>query len=112
MVHLEEDFWQVYRDRGLTVLGVDLLEEPSQVASWIELKGLTYPIVIDPDAQVYLRFSNGPFPHNVLIGRDGTLRYSQYGFDPEGLLDLTLELLDEDLAPVQESSWSSVKLLF
>lgn len=112
MVHLENDLWQVYREQGLTVLGVDMLESPSLVAAWIELKGLTYPIVIASTPDLYLRFTTGPFPFNAVIGRDGTLRHSAYGFDLVELEGLIVELLDEDPAPAGQSSWSEVKALY
>ncbi len=112
MVHLQHDLWTIYRDQGLTILGIDLMEAPPLVDSWIQLKELTYPIVIDPDAAVYLLFSTSPIPYNVLIGRDGTLRFGSYGFDLLAIRDMIIDLLDEDQAPTAESSWSAVKALY
>lgn len=112
MVHLQDALWEVYEDEGLTILGVDIMEAPPLVSSWIELKGLTYPIVIAPIPDIYLLFSSGPFPYNAVIDRDGVLRHSSYGFDLPQIESLVIELLDEDPAPAASSSWTELKALY
>jgi len=111
-VHLEDELWQIYEPQGLTVLGVDLMEAPPLVSSWIELKGLSYPIVIDPDAGTYLLFASSPIPYNVLIGRDGKLRFGSYGFDLDSMRSMILDLLAEDPAPAARTSWSEIRTLY
>ncbi len=112
MVYLENALWTVYREQGLTVLGVDVMESPPLVASWIELRELTYPIVIAPSPDVYLLFSTGPFPHNAIIDRGGVLRHSSYGFDLPQIEGLVQELLDEDPPAAAMGTWSEIKTLY
>jgi hypothetical protein len=112
VVHLENDLWSVYASQDLTILGIDLMEPPPLVESWVALKGLTYPIAIDPDAALYLLFTTSPIPYNLLIGRDGTLRFGSYGFDLIAMRNMIEELLAEDPAPTAKSSWSALKALY
>ncbi len=112
MVYLENALWTVYREQGLTVLGVDVMESAPLVASWIELRELTYPIVISPTAEIYLLFSTGPFPHNAIVDRSGVLRHSSYGFDLLQIESLVQQLLEEDPPATAVGSWSDIKALY
>jgi thiol-disulfide isomerase/thioredoxin len=78
-----------YRDKGLTVIGVHTPEftfaqYESNVERGVQDFGLTYPIVIDTDYEIWKLFACRCWPTKYLIDKDGYLRFAQFG---EGAYD-------------------------
>jgi thiol-disulfide isomerase/thioredoxin len=102
-----------YRDKGLTVIGVHTPEftfaqYESNVERGIREFGLTYPIVIDSNREIWKAFANRYWPTKYLLDKDGYLRYAHFG---EGRYEeceqVMQELLREidpavDLPPITE----------
>jgi thiol-disulfide isomerase/thioredoxin len=73
-----------YRDKGLTVIGVHTPEftfaqYESNVERGIREFGLTYPIVIDSNREIWKAFANRYWPTKYLLDKDGYLRYGHFG---------------------------------
>jgi len=112
-VPMLEAMWNQYAGNGLVVLGVDLLEDPAQVAGWVQEMGLTYPIVLSPDWTLFQQFPQaGGFPYNAIVDRQGVLRYSQYGINMAEITSLVQELLLEDPVPAQGAAFGSIKAIY
>lgn len=87
------------KDRGLTVLLIDLWEKPERVAKTVKERGYTARVLLDTDGKVS---RSGPYrvtatPTVFLVGPEGTLLGQTIGpkpwTRPEGraLLDALLE---------------------
>jgi thiol-disulfide isomerase/thioredoxin len=73
-----------YKDKGLTVIGVHTPEftfaqYESNVERGIREFGLTYPIVVDSDREIWKAFANRYWPTKYLLDKDGYLRYGHFG---------------------------------
>jgi thiol-disulfide isomerase/thioredoxin len=73
-----------YRDKGLTVIGVHTPEftfaqYESNVERGIREFGLTYPIVIDSNREIWKAFANRYWPTKYLLDKDGYLRFGHFG---------------------------------
>src|SRR4051794_3910239 len=73
-----------YKDLGLTVIGVHTPEftfaqYESNVDRAVREFGLTYPIVIDSDYELFKLFANRAWPSKYLIDKDGYVRYMHMG---------------------------------
>jgi thiol-disulfide isomerase/thioredoxin len=73
-----------YKDLGLTVIGVHTPEftfaqYESNVERGVREFGLTYPILIDSDFELFKLFANRAWPSKYLIDKDGYLRYMHMG---------------------------------
>jgi thiol-disulfide isomerase/thioredoxin len=78
-----------YREKGLTVIGVHTPEftfaqYESNVERGVRDFGLTYPIVIDSNYEIWKLFACRCWPTKYLIDKDGYLRFAQFG---EGAYD-------------------------
>jgi thiol-disulfide isomerase/thioredoxin len=102
-----------YRDKGLTVIGVHTPEftfaqYESNVERGIREFGLTYPIVIDSNREIWKSFANRYWPTKYLLDKDGYLRYGHFGEGGYGECEQVIqELLREidpaiDLPPLME----------
>ena len=73
-----------YGNKGLTVIGVHTPEftfaqYESNVERGIREFGLTYPIVIDSDREIWKAFANRYWPTKYLLDKEGYLRYAHFG---------------------------------
>jgi thiol-disulfide isomerase/thioredoxin len=73
-----------YRDKGLTVIGVHTPEftfaqYESNVERGIREFGLTYPVVIDSNREIWKAFANRYWPTKYLLDKDGYLRWGHFG---------------------------------
>jgi len=73
-----------YQDKGLTVIGVHTPEftfaqYESNVERGIREFGLTYPIVVDSNREIWKAFANRYWPTKYLLDKDGYLRYGHFG---------------------------------
>ncbi len=73
-----------YCDKGLTVIGVHTPEftfaqYESNVERGIREFGLTYPIVVDSDREIWKAFANRYWPTKYLLDKDGYLRWGHFG---------------------------------
>ncbi len=110
---LLQELYTEYREAGLTILGVDLLEDPALVAGWAQQKGLSYPIVLAANWDLFREFPMaGGFPYNAVIDPAGVLRYSQYGLNMDEITLLVEELLPEDAVAARPASWDAVRALY
>jgi len=73
-----------YQEVGLTVIGVHTPEftfaqYESNVERGVREFGLTYPIVIDSNYEIWKAFANRCWPSKYLLDKDGYLRFGHSG---------------------------------
>jgi len=93
-----------YIDKGLTVIGVHTPEfvfarYESNVERGIEEFGLTYPIVVDSNFELWEAFANRYWPTKYLIDGEGYLRYAHFGEGAYQETEQTIQELLREIAP-------------
>lgn len=83
MPHIESDIWQPYKDKGLSVIGVDYKESPEKVREFAEKMKISYPLAIDTAGNVFALFAqrDSGVTRNVLINRKGRIVFLTRLFD-------------------------------
>jgi len=91
-----------YGTKGLTVIGVHTPEftfaqYESNVERGTREFGLTYPVVIDSDREIWKAFANRYWPTKYLLDKEGYLRFAHfgegaYGEFEEGIRELLREI--------------------
>jgi peroxiredoxin len=74
-----EATYEANRDRGLVVLGVFINEPAADVAGYAQRAGLTFPIAVDPNADVAAAYRSMGIPTHFFIGADGRIREVRIG---------------------------------
>ena len=95
MPHLQAAYEQ-YRDKGFTVLAVDVKfdDGPEAVQAFIDELGLTFPVVKDETGVVEIdKYNVLGYPTSVFIGRDGVIQYVHRG-------PLTKDFIEEKLKEI------------
>jgi peroxiredoxin len=62
-----------YKDRGLTVLAVDMKEPKDTVAAWVRKSGVTFDVLLDATGVTARAYGVSVTPTVFPIGRDGKL---------------------------------------
>ena len=72
--------------------------DESQLQEWVDDTGVTFGVAADTDGTYgqYDRVgATAPFPLDVIIDRNGIVRYQSVGYDPDAMEAVILELLEE-----------------
>jgi len=96
-----------YRDKGLTVIGIHTPEftfaqYESNVERGIREFGLTYPIVIDSNREIWKSFAVRYWPTKYLLDKDGYLRYGHFGEGGYGECEQAIQELLREIDPAIE----------
>jgi hypothetical protein len=96
----------VYGPQGLKAIAIDPdsddYEDPSAVAAFTANQGVYYPVTVQETAitPTYSTIEGiydgaNPYPVDILVDKNGIIRYVSREYDPEGMLDLIPVLLAE-----------------
>ena len=100
---VEERFWQAYRDKGLEVVALNPRETTDQIGdvhAYCENIVVSFPLGIEEPASTYAAVTQNfvgpnPFPVDVIVGKDGTVRYASHEYDPDAMAAVIEQLLEE-----------------
>lgn len=74
-----ERAWQEFRDRGVVVLGIDVLDDQKDAAAFLEALQITYPNVYDPDQTRMVAYQVTGLPTTIFIDREQRIRTRYVG---------------------------------
>ncbi len=77
MPHLESEVWQRFKNNDFLLIGVDYKEPLDKVIAFKNQMKITYPMALDPDADVFALFAykNSGVTRNVVIDKTGHIAY-------------------------------------
>lgn len=97
MPFIESEIWAKYKDNpNFALFGVDRDEPLETVKTFAEKTGVTYPLVLDPSANVFGLFADksAGVTRNVIIGQDGKIKLMTRLFNREEF-DEMKKVIDE-----------------
>ena len=85
MPHLEKDVWQAFKDKGVLLIGVDRDEPLETVINFKKKIGITYPLALDPGAEIFGLFADkkSGVTRNVVIDHSGKIVFLTRLFDEQ-----------------------------
>ena len=72
----------------MVVLGMGVWNQKDATAEaheFVKRHRLTYPVVVDTDGSTVKRYAIEGVPTNIVIGKDGVIRYMRAGFEVDDL---------------------------
>jgi len=77
MPHLESEVWQKHKDDDFVLIGVDRDEPLEKVQEFIAKMGTTYPVALDPGADIFGMFAlkKSGVTRNVVIDKKGKIAF-------------------------------------
>ena len=71
--------WEKYEAQGLTLLGITYDTDQAAVQNSVDSYGLTYPIVLDPDAALSMQYEVTGVPETYIVDRSGRITFIAIG---------------------------------
>lgn len=87
-------YYQQVQNRGFVLLAIDVEEDAAVVAAFMQENNFDFPVALDADGAVSIRYGATALPSSFLIGPDGTL-IKRWQPGP-----LTQEILERDITPL------------
>ena len=75
-----QSLYEELSDEGLVIIAVDVQEPEATVQAFIDELGFTFPILLDEDGRVALRYGIRAFPTTYIIDRDGFVLGGRPGY--------------------------------
>lgn len=100
MPHIESDIWLKHKNNSnFALYGVDRDEPAETVLEFAKKTGVTYPIGLDPNADIFGLYAkkDAGITRNVIIGKDGKIVMLTRLYDPQEFSEMA-ELIDKLLA--------------
>jgi peroxiredoxin len=84
MPHLQKDVWEANKDKDFILIGVDRDEPLDQVKKFQQDMKITYPLALDPGADIFGRYADkkSGVTRNVVIDRTGRIVYLTRLYNP------------------------------
>ncbi len=85
MPFIESDIWQQHKDNPkFMLIGIDRDEPIEKVVHFVETIGVTYPMALDPGAEIFKKYAleEAGVTRNVLIDENGKIIYTTRLYDP------------------------------
>lgn len=76
MPHIEKDIWQKHKDnKDFVLYGIDLQESAEKVIDFQKQIGITYPLALDVDGDIFHTFvhQNAGVTRNIIIDKEGEI---------------------------------------
>ncbi|MGI6478465.1 MAG: TlpA family protein disulfide reductase [Salinivirgaceae bacterium] len=75
MPYIENEIWQVGKNKGLKVIGIDLDEPIDKVKEFAKRTKVTYPLALDPEGAIFYQYAQKPagVTRNVIVDREGKI---------------------------------------
>lgn len=94
-----ERLYQEFQGKGLEVVAVNFMESAEKVRAFAEEQKLTYPMLLDSQAEIAESYGVMRLPETVLIGREGELIGKTIGYKDwykDDVRELVAALLGDD----------------
>ena len=78
-----EKMWQEYKDKGLAIMGIDMLDDKGHAKEFLDQVGISYINLYDPSGQVGNTYGAVSLPTTFFIDKEGRIIRKSFG----GFLD-------------------------
>ena len=96
MPHLEKEVWQRFKNDDFVLIGVDYDEPREKVIQFQKDMGTTYPMSLDPNADIFGIFAHkkSGVTRNVVIDKNGKIAFLTRLFEQEEFNEM-IDKIDE-----------------
>lgn len=101
-----QKLYQAYADSGVGFLGICVNEAKDQgkVKAFLAGNRYGFPVALDPEQQAMRKFGLKDVPGSFVIGKDGRIAWSHYGFKPGDEALMEEEIRKHMKRPAPDSS--------
>lgn len=75
-----QELSDAYEEKGLAMVAINVRENRSRVSEFVDMLGVDYTILLDPDGRAVRDFNVRGYPTTIIIGRNGEVIGTKLGF--------------------------------
>lgn len=85
MPHIEDEIWKKLNTKNFVLIGIDRDEPIETVNKFSEQTGITYPLALDPNADIFGLYANkeAGVTRNVIIDKEGKIVFMTRLYEEE-----------------------------
>ncbi|GIP20148.1 MULTISPECIES: thiol-disulfide oxidoreductase ResA [Paenibacillus] len=83
--------WEKWKDKGVVVVGINAGEDQMTVQNFAEGRGVTFPVLLDPDSEAQRDYNISPLPTTFFVSAKGEITSIHQG-------ELDLDTLDSQIS--------------
>jgi peroxiredoxin len=89
-----QQIYDQFRDKGVSVvtINIDSPRSNSKVKSFISGQKYTFPVLLDPNQEVFKKLNGNSLPYSLLIDRDGNIRKVRNSYLPGDEKEITKDI--------------------
>jgi thiol-disulfide isomerase/thioredoxin len=93
MKHLDS-IYSKYSNKGFTIIGInqDSPRSLAKVKSFVSSHKIDFPIITDPNQEIFQQFNGQSIPLNILFNKNGEAVYTHVGYLPGDEIELENEI--------------------
>lgn len=83
------------KDEAFTLLAInqDTPKSLAKVKAYVASQGYTFPVILDPNAQLLQAFNGQALPFSILLGQDGKIIHTRTGYLPGDEKEIERDIL-------------------
>ena len=79
-------YYLAHKDQGFVILAINAGDPAPDAAAFASEKGLSFPVLLDPNSNLLTSLGIDSFPTSILIGTDGVVKVIHIGlFTPQAM---------------------------
>ena len=90
-----EEYYNKYKSKGFSIIGInqDSPRSLAKVKAFVNSHNLTFPVVLDPNQEIFQKFNGQSIPLSILFNKEGEIVYSHIGYLPGDEIELENEII-------------------
>lgn len=85
-------YYQAHQGQGFVILAINAGDPADAAADFAQQKGLTFPVLLDPEMSLLTSLGVQSFPTSILVGADGVVKTIHLGM-------FSTQTLEEEITP-------------
>ena len=81
--HIEHEIWQPLKNKKLAIIGVNFKEKKEVAAKAQEDIGMTYPVALDLNGEIFAKFARGGVTRNIVLDKNLKIIFLTRLYNPE-----------------------------
>jgi peroxiredoxin len=77
---IQKYVWPIHGKKGLVIIGIGRQADMPELKKISEDMHLSFPLVPDPQKEIFLHYASKGHPRAYIIGKDGTIKMTSLGY--------------------------------
>ena len=82
---IKQYVWSKFEHSGLVIIGVGREAQMPELTALAKSMQITFPLLPDPEKEIFRHFATRGHPRTYLVGKDGTIKLTSLGYSDDDI---------------------------